>query len=165
MRNAKNEQPTTTKYNECSEKWRNHRIPTYTSHKSRELHAWRWTFSFRFQFSPLIWLRSCVQCPYVSQWSLSWNHASNYSLRPQHSNNTRAHKTKNLCKRLTIVSTNCHKISLAYQSHDMPITWTWSRALNHNPAGWCHQYKWYSSNLISTRALKQCITILRYFHT
>lgn len=143
--------PTTTQDNKCNGKRTKQRIMHCITLKSRELHAWRWTFSFWFQFSPFIWLRSCVQRPYISQWSLSWNHASNYCLMSQQSNPTWAHKTKKLCKILTIISTNCHKIPLPYQSHDMPITRTWSRALNHNPAGRCHQYKGYSINLISIR--------------
>lgn len=33
---------------------------------------------------------------------------------------------------LTVISTNCHEISLPHQRHHMTITWPWSRALNNN---------------------------------
>ena len=44
------------------------------------LHAWRWTFPFRFQFPPFIWLGSCIQGPYVSKRSLCCQQFPHYRL-------------------------------------------------------------------------------------
>lgn len=94
-------------------------VPTYAIHK-----AWQPCPGPKHQLK-VVYLENTHQLPFSLKFFVFSAYRNYFMIQ--------IIKTEKLnLKALTVVSTNCHEISLPHQSHHMTITWPWSWALNNN---------------------------------